>query len=147
VGCAGLQGALRGGVDRVGLCKVNRGGLFENVHFFKANDALVGNFPAEVFGLAVLLVVLLEEDGAARITNERARSRKTNIPGAILNFDRAAKKSRVTGHTLSFLRVSPRVNSTKGLMRKLLWKLFQLETSRAANATNLREQLQRRGVH
>jgi len=81
---------------------VKRGGTLEDVNFFKANDALVGNFPAKIFGLAMLLVVLLEEDGAARITNERAGSRKANIPGAILNIYKAAKKSRITGHEASF---------------------------------------------
>jgi len=83
---------------------VKRGRLRKDFNFFKANDALVGNFPAEIFGLAMLLVVLLEEDGAARITNERAGSRKANIPGAILDFDRAAKKSRITGHMSSLLK-------------------------------------------
>jgi hypothetical protein len=116
---------------------VKRGGTLEDVNFFKANDALVGNFPAEIFGLATLLVVLLEEDGAARITNERAGSRKANIPGAILDFDSAAKKSRVTGHISSFLRGSPRVNSTKGLMRKILWKLFHVVTKNSIRGKNL----------
>jgi len=133
VGCAGLQGWRQ----RLGLCNVNCCGLFEDFHFFKANDALVGNLPAEILGLAMLLVVLLEEDGAARITNERAGSRKADIPGAILDFDRAAKKSRVTCHILSFLRGSPRVNSTKGLMRRILWKLFHDGTKNSIRGKNL----------
>src|SRR5262245_12621124 len=56
-------GWLRGALGR------QRSG--ERFDFAEANDALVGNFPAEIFLLAALLVMLLEEDGTPGIGDER----------------------------------------------------------------------------
>jgi hypothetical protein len=94
----------------------------ERLAFFEANDAGIGNLPAKIFGLAMLFVMLFEKNGAAGVANEHARSRKANIPSAVLNFDGTAKKSGITGHEASFLRESPMVNSTNRYMGKILWK-------------------------
>jgi hypothetical protein len=90
---------------------------------------LIGNFPAKIFALAVLLVMLLEENGAAGIGDECSGGRKANISGAILDIHETAKKRGITGHETSFLMDGSIVNSTNGFMRKELWKTFLNETN------------------
>jgi hypothetical protein len=101
------------------------------------NDALIWNFPAKIFALAMLLVVLFEEDGAAGIGDECSRGRKANVSGAILNIYKTAKKRGVTGHVASFLMDSSIVNSTNGFMRKKLWKMFLNETTTMTSERDL----------
>lgn len=59
---------------------------------FNANQTLIRNLPAEVAVLAALLEILLEEDGAARISDENTGSRQKNIPCAILHFHTSPEK-------------------------------------------------------
>ncbi len=54
--------------------------------FLDANQALIGNFPAEVAVFAALLEILLEEDGTAGIGHENTGSGQKNIASAILHF-------------------------------------------------------------
>ena len=96
--------------------------------FFETNDARIRNFPAKVFELTELLVVLLEEDGATGIRDKGAGSGKADVPGAVMNFDGAAKKRRITSHRVSFQIGSSRVNSTNGLREKIGGKPFRDET-------------------
>ena len=105
---------------RRGRTRLRRG---EGFDVFETHDALVGNFPAEIFLLAALLVMLFEEDGAARIGHESSGGRKANVSGAVLDFNGTAKEGRVTGHTASVRRDSSMVNSTNGFIRKTLWKI------------------------
>lgn len=60
--------------------------------FFNANQALIGNFPAEVAVLTTLLEILFKKDGTAGIGDENTRSRQKNIPCAILHFHTSPEK-------------------------------------------------------
>jgi len=60
--------------------------------FCNANQALIGNLPAEVAVLAALLEILLKEDGTARIGNENSGSGQKNITSAILHFHTTPEK-------------------------------------------------------
>src|SRR5262249_19696182 len=82
-----------------------------------------------IFLLAALLVVLFEENRATGIGDERAGSRKTNIAGAVLNFNWAAQEGRITCHEASVQMDSSTVNSTNGFMRKILWKIVSSRNS------------------
>src|SRR5262249_40190347 len=57
-----------------------------------ADETLVGNLPAEVLVLAVLLKVLFKENGAAGIGDEYPGSRQENIASAVLHFHTTAEK-------------------------------------------------------
>ena len=57
---------------------------------------------------------------------------KANVAGAVLNIDRTAKKNGIAGHESSFPTKSSMVNSTKGILGKILWKTFPVETKPAA---------------
>ena len=60
--------------------------------FFNANQALIGDLPAEVAVLAALLEILLEEDGTTGIGDENTRSRQKNITSAVLHFHTTPEK-------------------------------------------------------
>lgn len=60
--------------------------------FFDADQALIGNLPAEVAVLAALLEILLKEDGTAGIGDENAGSGQENIASAILHFHTTPEK-------------------------------------------------------
>ena len=60
--------------------------------FFDANQALIGNLPAEVAVLAALLEILLEEDGAAGIGDENTGIGQKNIASAVLHFHTSPEK-------------------------------------------------------
>ena len=60
--------------------------------FLDADQALIGNFPAEVSVLAALLEILLEKNGTAGIGDENAGCRQKNIPSAILHFHTTTEK-------------------------------------------------------
>jgi hypothetical protein len=60
--------------------------------FFNANQALIGNLPAEVAVLAALLKILLEKNGTAGIGHEDAGSGQKNIASAILHFHTSPEK-------------------------------------------------------
>jgi hypothetical protein len=66
--------------------------------YFDANQVLIGDFPAEVLVLAALFEVLLEEDGAAGIGDEDARSRQKDIASAILHLHATPEKGGVASH-------------------------------------------------
>ena len=95
----------------------------ERFGFLQTNDALIGNFPAAIFLLAALLVMLFEEDGAARIGHESSGGRKANVSGAVLDFNGTAEEGRVTSHTASVRIDSSMVNSTNGFIGETLWKI------------------------
>ena len=54
--------------------------------FLDANQILIRDFPAEMFVLAALFEILLEEDGAAGIGDEDARRGQKDVPDAILHL-------------------------------------------------------------
>jgi hypothetical protein len=85
---------------------------------------LIRNFPSKIFLLAMLLVVLFEEDGAAGIADESSRSRKANIAGSVLNVYKAPQERGITCHEASVGVGKLRVNSTNVIMRKILWKIL-----------------------
>ena len=60
--------------------------------FFNTDEALIGNFPAEVSVLAALLKMVLEEDGTAGICDENAGSGQKNITSAILHLHTTPEK-------------------------------------------------------
>ena len=82
-----LQGTGGGGWA-IGSLRGARGRLRSRgkFDFTEPNDALVGNFPAEVALFAALLEMMLEEDGTAGIGDENAGSGQKNIASAILHF-------------------------------------------------------------
>src|SRR5260370_36156097 len=53
--------------------------------FFDAHQILIRDFPAEVLVLSALLEMLFEEDGTARVGDERAGSGQEDIAGTILH--------------------------------------------------------------
>ncbi len=59
-----------------------------------------------MFKLAVLLEMLLEEDGAAGIGDECAGCGQKDIAGAILHLNPTPEKSRVASHPVPSLRVA-----------------------------------------
>jgi hypothetical protein len=61
---------------------------------------LVRDFPAEVLVLAALFEILFEEDGAAGVGNEDARSGQEDVAGAILHLNPAAEERGVAGHAV-----------------------------------------------
>lgn len=100
-----VAGIRRGGSFRGrGRLRPNRGGVGARAgirFFFDADQTLVRNLPAEVPVLPALLKALLEENGAAGIGNENARSRQQNITGAILHFHTSTEKGRVASHPVA----------------------------------------------
>ena len=87
------------------------------------DDGLVGEFPAEIFLLAVLFVVLFEVDGAAGIGYETSRGGQTDITGTIKNFHATPKKCRKTGHTEQFVGAEEGGSIVRKIGRKkLVWK-------------------------
>ena len=60
--------------------------------FLNTDQALIGNFPAEVSVLATLLEMVLEEDGTAGIGNKDAGSGQKNITSAILHLHTTPEK-------------------------------------------------------
>jgi len=99
----GRRGALRladglGGDSGAGVGRGRRssrgrvdGGAGKRL-FLDAHEVLIGDFPAKMLVLAVLLEILLEEDGAAGIGGENAGSRQKDIARAILHLHTAAQK-------------------------------------------------------
>ena len=72
--------------------------------FLDAHEVLIRDFPAEMFVLAALFEILLEEDGAAGISDEDAGSGEKDIAGAILHLHTAPQKGRETSHTVRSFR-------------------------------------------
>ena len=68
--------------------------------FLDAHQILIGNFPAEMLVLAALLEILFEEDGAAGIGDEDARSGQKDIAGAVLHLYTTPQKGGETSHTV-----------------------------------------------
>ena len=130
MGGAGLKGFGSGGIAAEylggGRRRLRLGTRFR---FLQTNNALVGNFPAKVFLLAALLVMLFEEDGASGICDERAGGWKADVSGAVLNIHSTAKKGRVTCHVASVQTDSSMVNSTNDFMRRILWKIVSSRNS------------------
>ena len=65
---------------------------------FNSDKVLIGNFPAEMPMLPALFEHLFEENGAAGISDERARSGQDNIAGAKLHIHLTPQKRRVSSH-------------------------------------------------
>ena len=130
MGGAGLKGFGSGGIAAEhlggGRRRLRRGTRFR---FLQTNNALVGNFPAKVFLLAALFVMLFEEDGASGICDERAGGWKADVSGAVLNIHSTAKKGRVTCHVTSVQTDSSMVNSTNDFLRRILWKIVSSRNS------------------
>lgn len=59
---------------------------------FNTDQALIGNFPAEVSVLAALLKMVLEEDGTPGIGDENTGSGQKNITSAILHVHTTPEK-------------------------------------------------------
>jgi hypothetical protein len=101
--CGGRGGAARladglgrdsGFGLRSGLCR-SGGGVDGGARmglFLDAHEVLIGDFPAKMLVLAVLLEILLEKDGAAGIGDKYAGSRQEDIAGAILHLHTAAQE-------------------------------------------------------
>lgn len=62
------------------------------------DDARIGDLPAEGLHLTPLREMLFQKDGAARVSHERAGSRKEDVTGTIMNLNAAAKQKREPGH-------------------------------------------------
>ncbi len=109
----------RGGAGDRGGCGGGGGGPGGGRGFFlNANDALVGNLPAEMFLLAARFKTLFKENGAAGIRREGAGSGQNDIAGAILYLDLASEKVGVASHIkVRVCGVPEWVNGTEGLPR------------------------------
>ena len=68
------------------------GGLRGLRFLLEAHNVLVGNLPTKMLLRTTLLEMLLQKDGAARISNKRAGRRQKNVSGAVLDFNSAPKK-------------------------------------------------------
>ena len=67
-----------------------------------ADNALIGDFPAEGFHLAMLIKFLFEKNRPAGIGSQRPGSREEEVPRPILHLDTMAQKGGVTRHVAKF---------------------------------------------
>ena len=123
-GSSWLRGSVRGrsrswfsrGRGAIGRCAVS-------VQFLDADNVLIGNLPAKLFLVSTLFEMFFEEDGTAGIGGKRASCGQKDIAGAVLHLDPTPQKGRIAGHTGSSVGRSGRgVNSTEGLVRRIVWK-------------------------